>query len=102
MITMKKIKSAEFIKQLAEFYITDKDATIRSTAEKFNIGKSTVHRYFSRDLKNISKELYEKVCIKCQLNTNKVRENFIKLCVIKKKKGLLNKVKNILTRNKYE
>lgn len=42
-------------------YIIDHNATVRSTAGKFGISKSTVHKDVSDRLKIIAPQLYEKV-----------------------------------------
>lgn len=42
-------------------YIIDTNSTIRQTAEKFGVGKSTVHTDMSRKLKTINKGLYNQV-----------------------------------------
>lgn len=42
-------------------YIVENKATVRSTAAKFNISKSTVHKDVSERLKNINPRLYGEV-----------------------------------------
>ena len=42
-------------------YITDTNATVRLTAKKFGISKSTVHTDVTKRLKNISPALYTEV-----------------------------------------
>ncbi len=42
-------------------YIVENKATVRSTAAKFNISKSTVHKDVSERLKNINPRLYKDV-----------------------------------------
>ncbi len=43
---------------LAE-YIVQNNATVRATAQKFGISKSTVHKDVSKTLKRINTELYD-------------------------------------------
>ena len=50
-------------------YIVEHKATVRSTAAKFNISKSTVHKDVSERLKSINPRLYGDV--KEVLETNK-------------------------------
>ena len=42
-------------------YITTKNATVRDTAKKFGISKSTVHKDVTEKLSKIDKKLYKKV-----------------------------------------
>lgn len=42
-------------------YIIENNATVRQTAKKFNISKSTVHKDVSERLKAINESLYENV-----------------------------------------
>ena len=42
-------------------YIIENDATVRQTAGKFGISKSTVHKDVSERLKKINSRLYEQV-----------------------------------------
>ncbi len=42
-------------------YIVEHNATVRQTAKKFNLSKSTVHKDVSERLKTINEDLYEKV-----------------------------------------
>lgn len=49
-----------FICDIAEYTI-DNNATVRSTAAVFNIGKSTVHRYLTEELPYISPNLWNDV-----------------------------------------
>ena len=42
-------------------YIIENDATVRSTAKKFNISKSTVHKDVTDRLKKINTRIYEQV-----------------------------------------
>jgi putative DeoR family transcriptional regulator (stage III sporulation protein D) len=42
-------------------YIVEHNATVRQTAKKFNLSKSTVHKDVSERLKAINEDLYEKV-----------------------------------------
>lgn len=54
-------------------YIIESKATVRKTAQKFNISKSTVHKDVSERLKYINPQLYEKV--KCVLELNKAQRH---------------------------
>ncbi len=54
--------------QLGE-YIAKNNATVRLTAKKYNISKSTVHKDVSERLKNINLPLYKEV--RKVLDTNK-------------------------------
>ena len=42
-------------------YIIENNATVRDTAKKFDISKSTVHKDVTERLKRIDKDLYEEV-----------------------------------------
>ena len=42
-------------------YIIDTSATVRDTAKKFNISKSTVHKDVTERLQKVNYPLYEKV-----------------------------------------
>lgn len=50
-------------------YIANNNATVRLTAKKYNISKSTVHKDVSERLKTINMPLYKKV--RKVLDTNK-------------------------------
>lgn len=39
-------------------YIVENQSTVRATAKKFNVSKSTVHKDISERLKNINGQLY--------------------------------------------
>lgn len=54
-------------------YIIKNNATVRDTAKKFGISKSTVHKDVSQRLKKIDFDLYEKVRI--VLNKNKAERH---------------------------
>lgn len=54
-------------------YIVEKNATVRDTAKKFGISKSTVHKDVSQRLKQIDFDLYEKV--REVLNRNKAERH---------------------------
>ena len=54
--------------QLGE-YIAKNNATVRLTAKKYNVSKSTVHKDVSRRLKTINMSLYKQV--RQVLDTNK-------------------------------
>ncbi len=46
---------------LLSSYILDSKDTIRSTADKYGVSKSTVHIDVSKRLKKIDKKMYEKI-----------------------------------------
>lgn len=50
-------------------YIVENNATVRSTAKRFGISKSTVHKDVTQTLKNINKSLY--LDVKSVLEKNK-------------------------------
>ena len=50
-------------------YIVENNATVRATAQKFGISKSTVHKDVTQALKNSNKSLY--LDVKSVLNKNK-------------------------------
>ena len=50
-------------------YIIENNATVRSTASRFGISKSTVHKDVTQTLKNINKSLY--LDVKSVLEKNK-------------------------------
>ena len=50
-------------------YIIENNATVRSTASRFGISKSTVHKDVTQTLKNINKSLY--LDVKSILEKNK-------------------------------
>ena len=54
--------------QLGE-YIAKNNATVRLTAKKYNVSKSTVHKDVSERLKTINMSLYKQV--RQELDTNK-------------------------------
>lgn len=54
-------------------YIVENNATVRDTAKKFGISKSTVHKDVSQRLKNIDFDLYERVRV--VLNKNKAERH---------------------------
>lgn len=64
-------------------YIIDTNATVRQTAAKFSISKSTVHKDVSYRLKNIDRSLYLKV--KAVLDKN-LSERHIRGGIATKKK----------------
>ena len=51
-------------------YILDSKDTIRGTADKFGMSKSTVHIDVSKRLKKIDKKLYEKIKKILEINFN--------------------------------
>lgn len=50
-------------------YIVENNATVRATAKRFGISKSTVHKDVTQTLKNINKSLY--LDVKSVLERNK-------------------------------
>lgn len=52
--------SKERCVQLA-WYMLENNATVRSTATKFGISKSTVHKDVTQGLKRVNKQLYDEV-----------------------------------------
>lgn len=54
-------------------YIIENNATVRDTARKFDISKSTVHKDVTERLKHIDKDLYEEV--REVLNQNKAERH---------------------------
>lgn len=54
-------------------YIIENNATVRQTAKKFNISKSTVHKDVSERLKTINEGLYHDV--KLVLEQNKMERH---------------------------
>ncbi len=57
---MRKISIEERAVKLARYIIDSKD-TVRGTAKKFGISKSTVHKDLSQRLENINHSLYLEV-----------------------------------------
>ncbi len=51
-------------------YIVENKATVRSTAAKFNISKSTVHKDVSERLKSINPRLHREVKEVLEINKN--------------------------------
>lgn len=54
-------------------YIIENQSTVRDTAKKFSISKSTVHKDVTERLKHIDPDLYEDV--RCILNKNKAERH---------------------------
>ena len=63
----------KYIKIIAKHYIYKKDATLKSTAEYFDISRSELNSILNEDLKIVSPRLYGKVQEKKISNTLKVR-----------------------------
>ena len=42
-------------------YVIETNATVRTTAKEFHVGKSTVHKDMTERLKSLDAELYKKV-----------------------------------------
>ncbi|MGN1050745.1 MAG: sporulation transcriptional regulator SpoIIID [Acutalibacteraceae bacterium] len=72
-------------------YIKESGDTVRGTAKKYGISKSTVHKDVSYRLKKIDPALYESV--RKVLNKNK-EERHIRGGIATKNKYLLEKMKN--------
>ena len=53
--------------ELAEYLISQK-ATVRSTAKKFGVSKSTVHKDVTERLKKINPQLYKQVAEVLKIN----------------------------------
>ena len=73
---MGRAKMKEYIEKrtvLFASYIIDNNATVRDTAKKFDISKSTVHKDVTQRLKKINPDLYEDV--RAVLNTNKAERH---------------------------
>ena len=51
-------------------YIIENNATLRETAKKFNLGKSTIHKDMSEKLKEFDKNLYNQIQ---EIMTNHIR-----------------------------
>ncbi|MEF2919178.1 MAG: sporulation transcriptional regulator SpoIIID [Acutalibacteraceae bacterium] len=49
-------------------YIIESKATVRSTAKKFGVSKSTVHKDVSERLKYVNPQLYSQVKLVLELN----------------------------------
>lgn len=73
-------------------YIVENNATVRDTAKKFGISKSTVHKDVTQRLKEMDFDLYEKV--RLVLNKNKA-ERHIRGGMATKKKYENEHIKNI-------
>ena len=54
-------------------YIVENNATVRATATRFGISKSTVHKDVTQTLKNINRSLY--LDVKSVLEKNKVERH---------------------------
>ena len=77
----------ERAKEFARYIISQK-ATVRQTASKFKISKSTVHKDVSYRLKNIDFDLYEKVK---EVLDNNLKERHIRGGIATKNKYILKK-----------
>ena len=69
-------------------YIVENNATVRATASRFGISKSTVHKDVTQTLKNTNKSLY--LDVKSVLEKNK-EERHLRGGEATKKKYLLDK-----------
>ena len=70
-------------------YIVENQSTVRATAKKFNVSKSTVHKDISERLKNINGQLY--IEAKKVLEKNK-KERHIRGGLATKKKYKMKKM----------
>lgn len=69
---MRKISIEERAVALAHYIIDSKD-TVRGTAKKFGISKSTVHKDLSQRLEKINPSLFTQV--RCVLDENKAERH---------------------------
>ena len=89
------MSNENLIKKAARRYIKYPNATIRSIAEEFGMGASTLQGYFAKDLKEISPKLYDKVNKKKASNIERAKHVFekpTKKCIIDKIKELFHRV----------
>ena len=61
------IKEKDLI-QACRKYVATKKATIRSVSENYNFGKSTLHTFIHKKLKELNHALYVKVLDKIKFN----------------------------------
>ena len=54
--------------QACRKYVATKKATIRSVSENYNFGKSTLHTFIHKKLKDLNPVLYAKVLDKIKFN----------------------------------
>ena len=68
---MSRLKDRHFLEdrsvELAEYLISQK-ATVRSTAKKFGVSKSTVHKDVTERLKKVNPQLYKEVAEVLKIN----------------------------------
>ncbi len=93
---MLKSNNDDFIIQIAKDYVRYKNATYRSLADKYHIGKTTVGNYLINKLKNIDGDLYDKVLLKRDYNINLIRIKFTKK--YRKKKCKCKRIKCFIHR----
>ena len=63
----------DYIEQRATefaYYIVENQATVRQTAKKFGVSKSTIHKDVTTRLRNISTELHKQVAAVLEINKN--------------------------------
>ncbi len=82
-------KHEKLIEEMAK-YIVENNSTVRKTAQKFGISKSTVHKKLTVTLKEIDYSLYQKT--KSVLQKNKSERHI--------RGGLATKMKYIEAKNK--
>ena len=74
-------------------YIIENNATVRATASRYGISKSTVHKDVTQTLKNINKSLY--LDVKSVLEKNKEERHIRGGAATKEKYLCENKLKTI-------
>lgn len=82
------IKEKELI-QACRKYVATKKATIRSVSENYNFGKSALHTFIHKKLKDLNPVLYAKVLDKIKFN---ISARHIRGGIVTKKK--YNSLKN--------
>ena len=75
-------------------YIIESKATVRKTAKKFGISKSTVHKDVTVRLERSNKALFEKV--RCVLDTNKTQRHIRGGNATKEKYERIKQTKSII------
>ena len=86
------LRDRERCEALAE-YVNDTGATVRTTAHKFGISKSTVHKDITQNLKKINRTLYYQA--KIILEQNKKERHLRGGEATKQKYSQINKSKGI-------
>lgn len=84
-------KRKTFIVDIANCYINDKNATMRSMANTFLVSKSFIAYVFSNELMEIDENLYDAVRDKAKFNIRERAKRGAAMCrKNKKKKEVLN------------